>query len=230
MEANANLTQPDLIRQLGEAIFHNQLLANWEFYALIGGVTLLFHIACFLGIAYLKKRGETLATKADLKEILRQLKLTTEATEEVKSSISQTDWVTREWRTTRRLKLEELLTSAYSAEEWSSKSIDKWFEGKGGPKFSEIPIKQTMLLAALYYPELLPEVYALRMVYLKIHGITVEKGKAAREANLANDMAARALAYEEFSQEYMPLYRTAGGALETLEKKAGQIMATFANN
>lgn len=43
--------------------------------------------------AYAKKRGENLATKADFDELLRQLRVQTRETEEIKSEIAKTSWV-----------------------------------------------------------------------------------------------------------------------------------------
>jgi hypothetical protein len=67
---------------------------------------------------YLGKRGETAATKADFDEILQQLKKTTEISEQVRSAVSHADWVMREWKTIRRIKLEELVYSAISVDSW----------------------------------------------------------------------------------------------------------------
>jgi hypothetical protein len=105
--------QPDLIREIAEAIFRDQLLLNWRFYVLIGSFSFIAGMGGSFATSYLKKRGETFATKADMKEILRQLSVTTRLTEEVRSAVSLADWTTKEWQTIRRLKLEELLSAAY---------------------------------------------------------------------------------------------------------------------
>jgi len=109
--------QPDLIREIAEQIVREQFLLNWKVYALICGLGLVAGAAGYWLAPYLKKRAELYATKADMHEVLKQLEETTKVTEQVRVTVSHADWVTREWRTVRRIKLEELinLSSAVDA-------------------------------------------------------------------------------------------------------------------
>lgn len=106
-----------LIREITHQIIREQLLQNWEFYlVLIAAFAVASVVSAFIG-SYIRKRGETYATKADLNELLTQLRATTKAAEEVKTVIAHTDWVMKEWKTIRRTKLEELFSSVYALRE-----------------------------------------------------------------------------------------------------------------
>src|SRR5262245_13690250 len=55
--------------------------------------------------AYLKIKGENLATKQNFDDLLKQQEETAKAVEDIKSEISQRDWARREWANLRRIKL-----------------------------------------------------------------------------------------------------------------------------
>lgn len=103
-----------LIREIADSIIRTQLLENWQLYAILGCLVFLTSVAGNWVGSYIKKRAETYATKADLQEVLEQIRATTNATEQVRVSVSHADWVSKEWKTIRRLKLEELLLTVYS--------------------------------------------------------------------------------------------------------------------
>lgn len=149
---------PEQIRELAQAIANEQIAAQWLFY----GVWLLLTI-CAAGIgswfgAYFRKRGEHYATRADFKELIDQLKKTTEAAEGVRTEIAHTDWATKEWKTLRRIKAEEFLAEAEKAKQaFVSQSEDYLF--------SEVKVygelgARVHMLALLYFPEaLIPTIH-----------------------------------------------------------------------
>lgn len=85
-------------------------------------------VAAFMG-AYLKTRGENLATKSDFDSLLVQLKQQTREVEEIKSEISQTGWIQqRRWDLKRELYAQLLVV----LEELREKG--RWlFESMGDP-------------------------------------------------------------------------------------------------
>jgi len=110
-----------LVREIAQQIVREQLLENWLFYGILLAVLLIGSVAsAFIG-SYIRKRGETYATKADLAELVAQLRATTQAAEEIKTAIAHTDWTAKEWKTIRRIKLEELVGAVYSLREWLEK-------------------------------------------------------------------------------------------------------------
>ena len=219
--------QSDIFREIVEAIVREQLLLNWRFYALVCGITFLATVAGHWLASYLKKRGETLATKADMKEILRQVSATTRATEEVRSAVSQADWAAREWRTTRRVKLEELLSSAYSLDQWLDVQRSKWLYAEE-IKADEAPMERLKLLATLYFPELQTEVTAVWASHQQALMFILEHGNRTRASRHAGDPAAHQITLDEFAHGWKPLYEVARLSISSLEAKASALMIEVA--
>ena len=115
-----------LIREVANQVVQESLLQNWWLYAVILAITLLTVCTSTLLKRYFEKRGEVLATSADLQEILRQLKSTTEVAEQVRAAVSHADWAAREWKTIRRTKLEELVEVSLSLEAWLDEQRSAW--------------------------------------------------------------------------------------------------------
>ena len=228
---------PDLIRNIAEAVVRDQLLLNWRFYVLVCVLTFIASAGGHWLAAYLRKRGETLATKADMHEILRQVSETTRATERVRSDIAQADWVAREWRTTRRLKLEELLSSAYSLDQWLDQQRSKWVYEEE-PTSDAVPLQRMKLLATLYFPELRTEATAVSLAHQEAVIYILDIGTRARAARRAMDADARQgraidanarqAVLDEFAEGWKPLYKSARLAIAALENKASAVMAEIA--
>lgn len=228
MDVESKVVQSDFVRQVAEALFNEQFAANWRFYVMVGGITLLANIAWHVFAPYLKKHGETLATRADMAEILRQISETTRVTEQVRAAVSQTEWITREWRTIRRLKLEELITAGYSLEQWIRSAIDVWVEGKD-ITLGELPTEQMKLIATLYYPELIGEVGVVRAIFLKIEALILRHANSINTVKGNKDSEAYNAAINAYEQEFGPAYEALLLAMEDLETKASLQMAKFAN-
>lgn len=228
MDVKSALMQPDLVRQFVEALFNEQLATNWRFYLLVGGVTLLANIFWVFATPYIKKRSETLATKADLDELLRQVEKTTRVTEEVRASVSQMEWVSREWRTLRRIKLEELLTAAYRHDFWLQKLRDKFIYDKDVDEVPE-PYSQMQLLMSLYFPELEQEVLKVKLAHINLQKLIIngsEDLKAAKATRSPNTFEA---VQRDFVAQHDQLYSIAHNAILDLEMRAGKVMADFAS-
>lgn len=219
--------QQDFIHEIAEAILRDSLLLSWHFYVLIGGISFLASSAGHWVASYLKKRGETLATKADMEEILRQVSATTRATEEVRSAISQADWVEREWCTTRRMKLEELLSSAYSLDQWLALQQSKWLYNEAAAS-DEAPMERLKLLSTLYFPELQTEAIAVWLAHQQALLFILDSGKRTRDSRAALDASAHQLALNEFTNGWNPFYESARLAISALENKASKLMEVIA--
>jgi hypothetical protein len=152
-----------LIREIAEKIAHEQLIAQWPIYLLMAAISLIIGFLAPLLNGYAKKRGETLATKADFEELLTQLKTTTAVAEEVKVQVSHADWAAREYKTIRRSKLEELLQTIHEAEEWLYKYQDFHLYERAEPTGSLLP--KIERLSGLYFAELKP----LAQTYCQLH-------------------------------------------------------------
>lgn len=142
-----------LIREIAQQIFHEQILLNWKFYLIFMLLILVASCGSAFVASYFKKRGETYATKADFDELLNQLKQTTKSTEEIKIAVSHADWITKEWKTLRRIKLEELMATIYELSQWLSHEHDeRLFNGVKNKEIS--PLWKAKTISDLYFPEL----------------------------------------------------------------------------
>lgn len=143
-----------LVNEIAEQVVRQQILANWLFWFILVCVLATGSFFGNLVASYASKRGETLATRAAFDEILRQLKVTTKATEEIRSAVSLGEWSKKEQLTLRRIKLEELLSAACEIfHGWlDQERRHRMFGEELGPPASPMPRFRS--IAMLYFSEL----------------------------------------------------------------------------
>lgn len=213
-----------ILRQAIDEVVQGAILQNWRFYGLVAATSL---IAAMLGnvlASYARKRGETLATKADFDEILRQLKDSTRATEDIKASVQHSDWISREWKVVRRTKLEELLDSAYAAEHWLEACRNRWMfqtTNELGPD----PTDKVKRLCALYFPELKEQAAALSAAQRAAISWNVSSGQKLLAAG--QDVAARQKVFESSLPTWSPHYQAVLRAISEIEMNATDLMAAL---
>ncbi|MBN8426255.1 MAG: hypothetical protein J0L65_02185 [Xanthomonadales bacterium] len=210
-----------LIREIAISIVQEGLLENWKFYGLILALSMFVAVAsAFIG-SYIRKRAETYATKADLNELLRQVQKTTEVTEQVRTVVSHADWASREWKTLRRVKLEELLENAFAIDGWLENQKAVWIFQKEN-KSLQSPADKVSMLATLYFPELSNEVSALVLAQHDAAIWIVGTGQKVNE--VAHDAAAKQAAWNAARTEWMPIYKAVPGATSVVQAKAAALM------
>lgn len=144
-------TEHVLTQVVNEAL-NGAIFQNWKFYLLILGLSFLGCVAGSYVRSYSGKRGEVAALKADTENILSHLKITTAATKEIEIALSHGDWVRKEQNMLKRVKLEELLVSAYAISAWTSQMTSSAF-GKEQMQ-TDAPIDRFEMLYQLYFPDL----------------------------------------------------------------------------
>lgn len=155
-----------LIREIANEVLRDGLAQNWWTYAVLVALVAVSGVVSAFVTTYLRRRAEAFATKADFDELLRQVRASTEASESVKSAIAKSDWAEREWRTLRRIKLEELLTAMHEAMHRLDKEMDARFFNEPMPSdFS--PIWKIEVLSTLYFPEIQSESNAFSLEFSK---------------------------------------------------------------
>ena len=214
-----------LAREIASEILRDGLVQNWWTYAvLIALVVLSGAVSAFVS-NYLRKRAETYATKADFEELLRQLRATTEAAESVKSVIAKNDWAEREWRTLRRIKLEELMTAMHSATHWLDQEIDARFFDEPMPSDAS-PIWKVEVLPNLYFPELLPEANAFQYMFSQYRSWVIEVH--AELSRWGQDVAKRQAVFDAQlpkMKEMRPKLLQSVGALTNSASKLMKVVA-----
>lgn len=125
---------------------------HYGIYILVFAVSFLASlIGSYLG-AYFKRKAENLATKEDFEDLLGQVKKSTELTEQIKLDLSHKDWATREWKLTRRIKLECFMKCLGEVSNWLLNYRFARLSG-GEPEKEDSPLKEARMLAILYFPE-----------------------------------------------------------------------------
>lgn len=210
-----------LIREIAEQVFREEILLNWRFYLLVLAMLLVGTTASTFVASYIRKRAETYATKADLEQLVQQLRATTEAAEEVKTAIAHSDWTTREWKTLRRVKLEELIAAVYAVRQWLDKDMNVRFFNE--PKDSDAsPIWKLELISRLYFPELFIEITALNQVYWTYTAWML--GIQQQLLSTGTDLAKRQGVFDAAMPEMKAYHQKLVAATTAIELKAPAIM------
>lgn len=213
-----------LLRQAIDEVVQGTILQNWRFYGLVAATALVASILGNLISSYARKRGETLATKADFNEILHQLRASTKAAEDIKASVQHSDWSAREWKVVRRTKLEELLDSAYAAEHWLEACRKRWMLHtltELGPD----PTDKVKRLAALYFPELALEAAQLSAAQRAAISWNVSSGQKLLAAG--QDLAAQQRVFDSTLTTWLQHHQAVIRSVSELEGKATDLMAAI---
>jgi hypothetical protein len=139
----------ELARQIAQMSIAETMKWNLVWLAL---AVLCGAVGAFAG-SYLRRRGETYAAKQDLEEVLRQLRLTTDATTRIKAEIEHADWRQRELVSIKRTKAEALLLAMQRAKQRLEETSKEVLFGDREELPSDFGEESTML-TVLYFPEL----------------------------------------------------------------------------
>ena len=128
-----------LIREIANEVLWDGLAQNWWTYAVLVALVAVSGVVSAFVTTYLRRRAEAFA---------------------------KSDWAEREWRTLRRIKLEELLTAMHEAMHRLDKEMDARFFNEPMPSdFS--PIWKIEVLSTLYFPEIQSESNAFGLEFSK---------------------------------------------------------------
>lgn len=214
----------DLAKEISEAIYKKLVWSQWLYYAVI--LILAFLGSCvgnFLS-GYSKKRGEQLATKADLEDIKQQLKMTTEITENIRNDIAHEIWRKQQTESLRRQKLEEYLMLIYTAKEDLSKEMFNHFFYQKEIVDIHAANKSTMLMK-LYFPEL-KEAHSMFLHQYSDFKSWLAAGMKEQLAKRQQGQEVPVIS-EEHMSGYTPLLNGFGAVELVIEAKASQIAETL---
>ena len=212
-------------QSLLEAIVSGKVLVDWPFY--LTSLALLFltvAASSYLG-AYFKSRGEKYATKTDFDDLLRQQKRATQAAESIKTAISQQDWITRENRTLRRIKLEELMEAVYESTGWLE--LEKAHYLFNAPNPGNDPFHKMGIIAQLYFPELKLEINRFNQACLDYRMWVSTTHQIVLNAKEENPRANIRTVYQDRSAEYEEVYKEILNTITAIEEKASELMSTL---
>lgn len=206
----------DLVRELAAVIDAELFFSNWRLYALTLAVLAISKTVDVYLAKYWGKRAEIKANATDLQEVIRQLRATTEATEAVRVQMSKTDWLDKEWRSIRRVKLEELLCAANGMlQSLGLKAIDDPVAPTNRDS------EKLRMLCALYFPELRVEVTDVYTTHKEFRIYFLES-QSAKLSAATEDMADEI--ERIYNTESKGLYSRFVEAHFALEKAAAALM------
>lgn len=215
----------EMIKAIALQIVNEQLLQNWKFYLLILSFGFLSAVGSAYISSYMKKRGEYFATRADFEAMLDQVKKTTSAAEKIRADISHLDWSSREWKTIRRVKLEELLTTLYQARDWMSREKNAHIFGEN-PQECDSPMIQASIIARLYFPELFMEVLTGSSTFSEMQSLMAQA--VVEKLAAGNDQVKVLASVKKYSEEWCALYVRLIKEISDIENKVHEVVKTIA--
>ena len=210
-----------LIKDIANAVVNQSIFHNWKFYALILVLSIIgSYISNFIK-SYSGKRGETLATKSDFEEILKQQQKMTEITESIKKSVDLSHWKQKEYELIKRQKIEQILLLIYKYQDWLYKEVqDKLLTIK--ENLEPDPYNQIMMIYKLYLPEINDEMDTFINARTEFYGWLVlgmkEVGKNISGTNL------KPMASEKHMDKFANYYEPIADAIEEVENKCKEVM------
>ena len=220
---------PSEIALLAQKISEGLIWPQWQIYLIGAGLFVVVVVVNERLKAFANKSGEIDALVSKFDVLTDQLKANTETVETVKRDINHADWAVREWKTIRRLKLEELMRNISNYMEWQSAYCSEYVWGREKPA-GESPMAQIDLLATLYFTELTNELHTFNVAshnYTQFVLVTgrslIEPRSRAQICALNKDAIGQQSANDEvlvivkqFSEAHKPLYADQSAAKSAL--------------
>lgn len=144
-----------IAREMSEGV----IIADWK-YALV--LAFLLILGSFIGglinswaRGYGSQSGKIKSIDKNLSLIQKQLKQSTEMTEQIKSQIEHDGWRKKEKESIRRQKLEEFMQLVHMLPKNYSNAYTNQKLGRIGENFDQFLIDKIRIIQSLYFPELL---------------------------------------------------------------------------
>ena len=203
----------------------NQTYSNHWFYVVVGLLALITTGIGGLVFAYFSKRGTDLASAAAFEEVLKHLRRSTEAAEAVKQKISHADWSLKEFKTLRRTKLEELLTSAHEAIEGQELEAGRLFQSAvERTTANHRPMSIFRQTRALYFPELEKDAAVFIHNFHEMSIFLIESKYSIQLANIKQDENEFGRVLSPIMDEYKVKLPRVSGALGVLVTHSQKLM------
>ena len=140
------------VRQIVSEVIDGRVSEQPWFYLLFLAITFLAGACGAFLSAYFKKRGESLATKADFQQLLDQLRQSTHLAEEIKADIQSKYGEQATLRSLLRDRTEALVMATFDLENWLGEARSRAFQGESS-EFNGSPISRISALRDIYFPE-----------------------------------------------------------------------------
>ncbi|EHS4950304.1 hypothetical protein ACPF3Z_003518 [Vibrio cholerae] len=188
----------ELITAIAKDIINETIFDNYHMYMLVIAISVLSAILSSLFTSYFKKRGEHLATKADLEDIVAHLEATTLAAEKIKADIAKDVQEKLDKKVLLREKLETIFSHTFELEVWLEKSRSEAIR-KNSPNVNESPLYKLEMYQAIYFPDVNDELRDLQDSYYPMLRFifSIAQGKTGISKGEV----------EEFAEVYDPFFK-----------------------
>jgi hypothetical protein len=157
---------PTQLRQIVTEVIDGRVSEQPWFYLLLLAVTFVSGACGAFLSAYFKKRGESLATKADFEQLLIQLRKSTHLAEEIKGEVQAKYGEQATVRAVLRDRTESLVVATFELEAWLSEARAAAFRGESFESDSS-PMAKISAFRDIYFPEIRIEFSKLRLRYIE---------------------------------------------------------------
>lgn len=246
----SNPTLVDIANRIAEG----QIAGNSQFYIILAVLVIIAALAVGFVVPYLGERGKLLAAAETVKTRLTEIRDTTEAAEQVRTSIARNDWTIKEYKTLKRDQLEHLLSTAFKL----MLTCEDDAKLQGDEAHVRIESREFMIelrkTASLYFSELEMETQALidaqsslavwviqSRTKIRTAKLELDSERAKQNAIRQNDMLNRITAVEqrerlntvvtaynkvrlEYTDEYPQYARALTEAVDRLQGRATTLM------
>lgn len=151
------------VQKIISALQNESLLDNWQAYGIIFAVSL---IGAWLGAfikSYSSEKGKYSAIEDSLETIQKQIKVTTETSEKIKTALDHDNWRKKELETLKRNKIEEYYSHILHLHDSLQDKMESIFFNKENEQDPMI-FDKASLIQALYLPELESEHNKLSLI------------------------------------------------------------------
>lgn len=214
------------VRELAHQIANEQISATWPFWLILLGLVAALSALASFGGAYLARRGQVRAEASELDALVLQLRATTEAAERVRVEIQHADWTAREWKTIRRVKLEDYYVALHSVLPWAERIKDRVVFNGSEPDLPD-PTLRVETLARIYFPELVAPTLAFTLSARYLNVLSFKAGGGLLKTSAPEE---RSRMLDDYSKEFRRLYEKCAEQQLELGEKAPALIDQILRN
>lgn len=143
----------EALRTLADDISRQGTLDNWQFYVILGLLTLVVSAIGAYVSTYMSRKAEREASRIGFEQVLQQLKASTALAESIKAEVHQLSARTEKLRWLKSEKLEDYVVATLRAAEFLSKDMHHRYFDSPQPA-EENPLMKASMIQKLYLSEL----------------------------------------------------------------------------
>ncbi|GGY68163.1 hypothetical protein [Pseudoduganella albidiflava] len=153
------------IIEVTQALSDGTFLSNWQFWLMLAAVNIVVTTAATCITSFYSEKGKFKAIESNFSKVITQLERTTQATKSIELSLSHQDWIEREFKLIRRIKLEEVMNGCLATRDWLGKAMI--YRSDETPDADQTPLTKVLTTIELYFPEMANQADNLLQIHHK---------------------------------------------------------------